>query len=134
MIKEDCEIHSSVKVTEPVTLYGCVLKKDVFVGPFVEIQKDVFVDEGTRVQSHTFICSEVKIGKNCFIGHGVMFINDSFSDSTVNFSGPYEKTIIEDAIDSDCPLSSASFPGKAPAVSTKVITGKLNFSAIEISL
>ena len=98
MIKEDCEIHSSVKVTEPVNLYGCVLKKDVFVGPFVEIQKDVLVDEGTRVQSHTFICSKVKIGKNCFIGHGVMFINDSFSDSTVNFLGPYEKTIIEDDV------------------------------------
>ena len=27
-----------------------------------------------------------------------MFINDSFSDSTVNFSGPYEKTIIEDDV------------------------------------
>ena len=36
---------------------------------------------------------------------------------------------IEDAIDSDCPLSSASFPGKAPAVSTNDISGNLNFSA-----
>jgi len=27
-----------------------------------------------------------------------MFINDSFSDSTVNFLGPYEKTIIEDDV------------------------------------
>ena len=40
----------------------------------------------------------MNIGKNCFIGHGVMFINDSFSDSSVNFSGPYEKTIIEDEV------------------------------------
>ena len=44
------------------------------------------------------------------------------------FSTGPKKDKIEEAIDSDCPLSSASFPGKAPAVSTKVITGKLNFS------
>ena len=36
---------------------------------------------------------------------------------------------IHEAIDSDCPRSSASFPGNAPGVSTNVITGKLNFSA-----
>ena len=41
---------------------------------------------------------------------------------------------IEEAIDSDCPLSSASFPGNAPAVSTNVIIGKLNFSAKDTSL
>ena len=98
MINDDCLIHHSVKVIEPVNLYGCTLKKDVFVGPFVEIQKNALVDEGTRVQSHTFICSEVNIGKNCFIGHGVMFIIDTFSNSSINFSGPYEKTIIEDNV------------------------------------
>ena len=64
----------------------------------MKIQKNALVDEGTRVQSHTFICSEVNIGKNCFIGHGVMFINDTFSNSSINFSGPYEKTIIEDNV------------------------------------
>jgi acetyltransferase-like isoleucine patch superfamily enzyme len=98
MISDDCLIHDSVKVIEPVNLYGCTLKKEVFVGPFVEIQKNALVDEGTRVQSHTFICSEVNIGKNCFIGHGVMFINDTFSNNSINFSGPYEKTIIEDNV------------------------------------
>ena len=95
MISKDCKIHNSVKITSPVNLYGCTLKKDVFVGPFVEIQKDALIDEGTRVQSHTFFCSEVTVGKNCFIGHGVMFINDTFSNNSINFSGPYEKTIIE---------------------------------------
>ena len=58
----------------------------------------MFIDEGTRIQSHTFICSEVNLGKNCFVGHGVMFINDSFSNSTINFAGPYEQTIIEDDV------------------------------------
>ncbi|MEO7048988.1 MAG: acyltransferase, partial [Ferruginibacter sp.] len=33
----------------------------------------------TKVQSHTFICELVTIGDDCFIGHGVMFINDVFS-------------------------------------------------------
>src|SRR6056300_1661254 len=98
MISKDCKIHNSVKITSPVNLYGCTLKKDVFVGPFVEIQKDALIDEGTRVQSHTFICSEVTVGKNCFIGHGVMFINDTFSNKSINFSGPYEKTIIENNV------------------------------------
>ena len=31
------------------------------------------------MQSHSFICELVAIGDDCFIGHGVMFINDSFA-------------------------------------------------------
>jgi acetyltransferase-like isoleucine patch superfamily enzyme len=31
------------------------------------------------VQSHTFICELVTIGDDCFIGHGVMFVNDRFA-------------------------------------------------------
>jgi acetyltransferase-like isoleucine patch superfamily enzyme len=34
----------------------------------------------TRIQSHSFICELVTIGEDCFVGHGVMFINDSFAD------------------------------------------------------
>ena len=33
----------------------------------------------TRVQSHAFVCELVTIGEDCFVGHGVMFINDTFS-------------------------------------------------------
>ena len=33
----------------------------------------------TRVQSHAFICELVTIGEDCFVGHGVMFINDTFA-------------------------------------------------------
>jgi acetyltransferase-like isoleucine patch superfamily enzyme len=33
----------------------------------------------TRVQSHAFVCELVTIGEDCFIGHGVMFINDTFA-------------------------------------------------------
>ena len=69
----------NVKIIEPVNIYGCSIGKDVFVGPFVEIQKDVKIGEACKIQSHTFICELVTIGDNCFIGHGVMFVNDTFS-------------------------------------------------------
>jgi acetyltransferase-like isoleucine patch superfamily enzyme len=31
------------------------------------------------VQSHAFVCELVTIGEDCFVGHGVMFINDTFA-------------------------------------------------------
>jgi acetyltransferase-like isoleucine patch superfamily enzyme len=68
----------NVKIVEPVNIYGCSIKDNCFVGPFVEIQKDVTIGHRTKIQSHTFICELVNIGDDCFIGHGVMFINDLF--------------------------------------------------------
>jgi len=73
-----------VKIIEPVNLYGCELRSDVFVGPFCEIQNDVQIGARTRVQSHSFICSRVVIGEDCFVGHGVMFVNDKFVDRTLS--------------------------------------------------
>lgn len=70
---------NSVTVVDPVNLYGCAIGSNVFVGPFVEIQKDVNIGDRTKIQSHCFICELVDIGKDCFVGHGVMFINDAFS-------------------------------------------------------
>ena len=77
----NCKLGENVKIIEPVNLYGCVIGKDCFVGPFVEIQKNVRIGFGTRIQSHCFICDGVIIGKRCFIGHGTMFTNDLFVDS-----------------------------------------------------
>ncbi|HET6253704.1 MAG TPA: acyltransferase [Puia sp.] len=77
-IKEDVIFGEGVKVVQPVNLYGCVIGDDSFVGPFVEIQKDVRIGRRCKVQSHTFICEGVIVGNDCFIGHGVMFINDLF--------------------------------------------------------
>ena len=65
-----------VTIVEPSNLYECSLGDDVFVGPFCEIQRGVTVGHRTRVQSHSFVCELVAIGADCFIGHGVMFIND----------------------------------------------------------
>lgn len=72
-------IPDSVKIVSPSNIYGCEIGENCFIGPFVEIQKGVVIGAGTKVQSHSFICEMVKIGSNCFIGHGVMFINDLFS-------------------------------------------------------
>ena len=69
----------NVTIVQPSNLYGCQLGDDVFVGPFVEIQRGAAVGARTRVQSHSFICELVSIGADCFIGHGVMFINDTFA-------------------------------------------------------
>lgn len=65
---------------EPVNLYGCKIGSNCFIGPFTEIQKKVTIGNHTKIQSHSFICELVSIGNHCFIGHGVMFINDTFSD------------------------------------------------------
>ncbi|MBP6755516.1 MAG: N-acetyltransferase [Bacteroidia bacterium] len=68
-----------VKIVQPVNIYGCTIMDNCFIGPFVEIQKDVVIGCNTKIQSHTFICELVSIGNECFIGHGVMFINDLFT-------------------------------------------------------
>ena len=70
---------AGVKVITPSNLYDCTLDDGVFVGPFVEIQADVYIGARSKIQSHSFICSLVSIGSDCFIGHGVMFVNDTFS-------------------------------------------------------
>ena len=70
------DFGNNVTVVLPVNMYGCSIGDDVFIGPFVEVQKDVTIGKGTKIQSHTFICELVTIGEDCFVGHGVMFIND----------------------------------------------------------
>jgi len=75
----EVEFDANVTVVQPVNLYGCRLGEDVFVGPYVEIQKDVVIGNRTRIQSHSFICELVSIGEDCFVGHGVMFVNDTFA-------------------------------------------------------
>jgi acetyltransferase-like isoleucine patch superfamily enzyme len=75
----DVAFGERVKVVEPCNLYGCRIGDDAFVGPFTEIQKGASVGARSRVQSHAFICELVTIGDDCFIGHGVMFINDTFA-------------------------------------------------------
>ena len=75
----DVKFGDDVTVVNPVNNYGCTIGINVFIGPFVEIQKDVNIGDRTKIQSHSFICELVDIGEDCFVGHGVMFINDTFA-------------------------------------------------------
>ena len=75
----DVTMGTGVTIVNPSNIYGCSLGNDVFVGPFVEIQQGAVVGDRTRIQSHAFICDLVTIGTDCFVGHGVMFVNDRFS-------------------------------------------------------
>ena len=72
----DVQFGENVTVIEPVNLYECKIGDNSFVGPFVEIQRGSNIGTDCKIQSHSFICEGVIIGNNCFIGHGVIFIND----------------------------------------------------------
>jgi acetyltransferase-like isoleucine patch superfamily enzyme len=76
----DVDVGDNVIIIEPSNVYGCTIGDDCRIGPFVEIQKGVVVGSRTKIQSHSFICELVTIGTDCFVGHGVMFVNDLFSD------------------------------------------------------
>ncbi len=91
---------TNVTVIKPVNLYGCNIEDDCFIGPFVEIQKNVTIGQRTKIQSHSFICELVTIGKDCFIGHGVMFINDLFSSGgpAHGDQSKWKATIISDHV------------------------------------
>ena len=77
---KDVTFGDDVRLVKPVNLYGCTIGERTFIGPFVEIQKDATIGARCKIQSHSFICELVTIGDDCFIGHGVMFINDLFAD------------------------------------------------------
>src|SRR6202158_3111401 len=77
----DVVFGARVKIVEACNLYGCELGDDCFIPPITEVQKAARIGARTRVQSHAFVCELVTIGEDCFIGHGVMFINDPFASS-----------------------------------------------------
>jgi len=96
----EVDFGKNVTIVKPVNLYGCIIKDNAFIGPFVEIQKNAIIGERTKIQSHSFVCELVEIGKDCFIGHGVMFINDIFMDSRVagGDKSLWKSTIISDRV------------------------------------
>lgn len=75
----DVSFGKEVTVVEPANLYGCTIGDGCFIGPFVEIQRGAVIGERCKVQSHAFVCELVQTGDDCFISHGAMFINDTFS-------------------------------------------------------
>jgi acetyltransferase-like isoleucine patch superfamily enzyme len=77
-IAPDVKLGSGVKVFSFVNLYGCEIGDKTKIGAFVEIQKGAMIGKGCKISSHSFICEGVIIQDNCFVGHGVMFINDNY--------------------------------------------------------
>jgi acetyltransferase-like isoleucine patch superfamily enzyme len=76
IITDDVQLGEDVRIYAFVNLYGCSIGDHTRVGTFVEIQKGAKIGSRCKISSHTFICEGVTIGDGCFVGHGVMFIND----------------------------------------------------------
>jgi acetyltransferase-like isoleucine patch superfamily enzyme len=81
-IAPDVKLGKDVKLARFINLYGCIIGDETKIGAFVEIQKHASVGRRCKISSHTFICEGVTIEDFVFIGHGVMFINDSHPRAT----------------------------------------------------
>jgi acetyltransferase-like isoleucine patch superfamily enzyme len=101
-IADDVKLGKNVRLSKFINLYGCEIGDETKIGAFVEIQKNASVGKCCKVSSHTFICEGVVIEDQVFIGHGVMFINDSYPRATTAEGGlrteadwKVEKTVIK---------------------------------------
>ena len=83
-IAPDVKLGKDVKLAKFINLYGCAIGDETKIGAFVEIQKNATVGERCKISSHTFICEGVTIEDQVFIGHGVIFINDSYPRATTS--------------------------------------------------
>ena len=81
-ISNDVKLGENVRLSKFINLYGCEIGAETKIGAFVEIQKNARVGSCCKISSHSFICEGVVIEDNVFIGHGVMFINDTYPRAT----------------------------------------------------
>ena len=81
-ISNDVKLGKNVRLSKYINLYGCEIGDETKIGAFVEIQKNASIGKRCKISSHTFICEGVVIEDNVFIGHGVMFLNDSYPRAT----------------------------------------------------
>jgi acetyltransferase-like isoleucine patch superfamily enzyme len=100
-IADDVKLGANVRLSKFINLYGCEIGDETKIGAFVEIQKNSSIGRRCKISSHTFICEGVTIEDNVFIGHGVMFTNDSYPRSTNTDGGlqteadwKVEKTVV----------------------------------------
>jgi UDP-3-O-[3-hydroxymyristoyl] glucosamine N-acyltransferase len=77
-ISPDVRLGRNVKLSQFINLYGCEIGDETKVGAFVEVQKNARIGSRCKISSHTFICEGVSIEDCVFIGHGVVFINDTY--------------------------------------------------------
>jgi len=81
LVADSVCLGADVAIYHYTNLYGCTIGDQSKIGTFVEIQKNATIGKLCKISSHTFICEGVIIGDGCFVGHGVMFINDRFPAS-----------------------------------------------------
>ena len=98
MVSADVQLGEKTVIFHPdlVNLYGCRIGDGTRIGSFVEIQRDVKVGANCKISSHSFLCSGVTVEDGVFVGHGVMFINDTYP-SAVNLDGS-----LQTPVDWDC--------------------------------
>ena len=87
-IAPDVKLGAGVTLGRFLNLYGCSVGDETRIGAFVEIQKNATIGRRCKISSHTFICEGVTIEDRVFIGHGVMFINDSQPRATTASGEP----------------------------------------------
>ena len=83
-ISDDVKLGENVKLSKFINLYGCSVGDNTKIGAFVEVQKNAHIGSNCKISSHTFICEGVTIEDDVFVGHGVMFINDTYPRATAN--------------------------------------------------
>ncbi len=81
-IAPDVKLGKNVRLAKFINLYGCEIGDEAKIGAFVEVQKNARIGRRCKISSHTFICEGVTIEDNVFVGHGVVFINDSYPRAT----------------------------------------------------
>jgi acetyltransferase-like isoleucine patch superfamily enzyme len=81
-IADDVKLGANVRLSKFINLYGCEIGDETKIGAFVEIQKNAKVGSRCKISSHSFICEGVTIEDNVFVGHGVMFTNDTYPRAT----------------------------------------------------
>jgi len=81
-IAPDVKIGAGVELSKFINLYGCEIGDETKIGSFVEIQKNARIGKRCKISSHSFICEGVTIEDNVFVGHGVIFTNDSVPRAT----------------------------------------------------
>lgn len=83
-ISTDVALGRGVKLSKFINLYGCTVGDNTKIGAFVEIQKNATVGRNCKISSHTFICEGVTIEDEVFVGHGVVFTNDTYPRATAD--------------------------------------------------
>jgi acetyltransferase-like isoleucine patch superfamily enzyme len=101
-ISDDVYLGKDVKLSTFINLYGCHVDDNTKIGAFVEIQKNARIGKNCKISSHSFICEGVTIEDNVFVGHNVVFINDTYPRATTPEGGlqtdkdwKVEKTLVK---------------------------------------